>query len=88
MKRESPEKDHFADLEHSFQFKIDFDAHGCNRTIISILHFPDCSYLVCRETCQEVRRVTFKVFILITTEQSSFHPHIKTHIAFTWRYFL
>lgn len=82
--REIPEKDHFDDPEHSFQFKTDFDAHRCNRNIISILDFPECTYSVRRETCQEVKRVTFKVFILITTEQSSFIPHINTHIAFAW----
>lgn len=77
MTGESPEKDHSGDLQHSFQFETDFDAHRCNRKIISILHFPHCSFSVCRDTYQEIRKMTFKAFISITTEQSSFHSPIK-----------
>lgn len=50
----------------TFQFETDFDAHGCNTNIISFTHFPHCSYSVCRETCQRLRRMIFKVFIFIT----------------------
>lgn len=53
-------------IPSTFQFETDFDAHGCNTNIISFTHFPHFSYSVCRETCQRLRRMIFKVFIFIT----------------------
>lgn len=82
-------KDHSSahSKEHYCHCKRDFDAHSCNKIIISLLHCPQCSYSLCRQSCQEARRWPSRSSSSLRQNSPVFTPPPR-HTAVHWGIFL